>query len=209
MTLPLFPAEHVAVTAARESEFHPTPPDVLRALVRGMSEAGHAPLPWEGSILEPMAGEGALVRAVEQTMGQSPSRMWTLWELRREAAQRLREAHFTNVHSVHTGDVPNAIEAGMVNRHDLAMTNPAWSLAIECADACLRVAHHVALHVPLATVETPERRAFFRKHPADLYPLDWRPNYDGRGTIGRAVCWVVWGPGRGGRWFPLSRPESQ
>ena len=63
--------------------------------------------------------------------------------------------------------------------------------------------------VPLATVETPERRAFFRKHPADLYPLDWRPNYDGRGTIGRAVCWVVWGPGRGGRWFPLSRPESQ
>lgn len=207
MTLPLFAAEHVAITEARESEFHPTPPEVVRALFDGLRDAGHAVLPMHGDVLEPMAGDGAIVRSVER-FAPSDTRMWTLWELRRTAAQRLRESRFTNVLSVHTGDVLNAIDAGMVNRHDLAITNPAWSLALECAEACLRVASHVALHVPLATVETPERRAFFRRHPADLYPLDWRPNYDGRGTIGRATCWLVWGSDRGGRWFPLQRPET-
>lgn len=208
MTLPLFPVEHLAITEARESEFHPTPPDVVCALFDGMREAGHAPLPLHGSIIEPMAGDGAIVRAIE-TVVPSAERMWTLWELRRDAVQRLRESHFTNVLSIHTGDIINAVEAGMVNRHDLALTNPAWSLALECADACLRVAGHVALHVPLATVETPERAAFFRRHPADLYPLEWRPDYDGRGGVARAVAWLVWGPGRGGRWFPLKRPETR
>ena len=204
MTLPLFAAEDVAVTLAKESEFHPTPEGVLAALLAGMREAGHDPLPLDGFVRESAAGEGALAEQLLR-LAPWPRRTLILHELRAAAANRLRE-RFPGVLVIQGDFLANPIGHARV---DVDITNPPWSRALEWAEAALQTATHVALHVPLATVETPERRAFFRKHPADLYPLDWRPNYDGRGTIGRAVCWVVWGPGRGGRWFPLSRPESQ
>ena len=49
MSLALFPAEHLAVTEARESEFHPTPLDVVAAFLRGV----HEPLPLEVCALAP------------------------------------------------------------------------------------------------------------------------------------------------------------
>lgn len=207
MNLSLFPAEHTAATDARDSEFHPTPGEVVRALVCGMRAAGHEALPIHGEVRESAAGEGALVDAIDALV-PSGTRLWTLYELRPAAVAKLRGRYRPNVVKIHQGDFLNAAEAGMVNRAALDITNPPWSLAMEWADAALRVSDHVAIHVPLATVETPERRAFFRRHPADLYPLEWRPNYDGRGGVQRAVAWIVWGPGRGGRWFPLARTES-
>lgn len=204
MSLALFPAEHTAITVAKESEFHPTPPEVPEALVRGLREAGHKPLPLGARVRESAAGEGALVQAIN-ILCPSSSRAWTMCELRPVACEGLRR-RFTGCAVIEGDFLANPKDHEHV---DLDITNPPWSRAIEWAEAALCTAQHVALHVPLATVETPERRAFFRKHPADLYPLDWRPNYDGRGTIGRATCWLVWGPNRGGRWFPLSRPESK
>lgn len=205
MTLPLFASEHVAATEARESEYHPTPGEVVRALFLGMAEAGHEPLPTRGEMRESAAGEGALVRAFEACApGRWEARRWHLHERRAGACAILRRDFHRR------GSV---IEGDFLARPDghpfvaLDITNPPWSRAIEWAAASLLTASHVALHVPLATVETPERAAFLRAHPCDVYPLEWRPNYDGRGTVSRAVCWLVWGPGRGGRWYPLRRPS--
>jgi len=197
----LFPAEHLAVTEARESEFHPTPLDVVAAFLRGV----HEPLPLE-VCAETAMGEGALVRHVNALV-PCPRRVWFGLELRAEALARLNVVGASI--SVARGDF--LAGAGAYPEHATALTNPPWSRAMEWAEESLRRANGrgvVALHVPLATVETPERVAFFRKHPADLYPLEWRPNYDGRGSIGRAVAWLVWGPGRGGRWRPLTRTEQ-
>lgn len=205
MTLALFPAEQLAATQSRESEFHPTPPDVVRALFDGIRSAGHEPLPLD-VCAETAMGEGAIVRAVN-AYAPDPRRVWYGTELRADALARLSVGAASI--SIVRGDFLTG--AGAYPARATAITNPPWSLAIEWAEESLRRAQGcgvVALHVPLATVETPERRAFFRRHPADLYPLDWRPNYDGRGTVSRAVCWLVWGPGRGGRWFPLTRTES-
>lgn len=205
VTLPLFEAEHTAATRARESEFHPTPGEVPRALIEGMRAAGHEPLPLDGEVRESAAGEGALVDAVE-LMAPSETRLWTLYELRAASAAKLRATYRPNVVKVHQGDFLNATEAGMVDRVDLDITNPPWSRILEWAAASLLTARVVALHGPLATVETPDRPAFFRAHPCDVYPLEWRPDYDGRGGVARAVAWFVWGDGRGGRWYPLRRP---
>lgn len=203
MTLPLFSAEHVAVTEARASEYHPTPSDVVGALLRGMREAGHAPLPLGGHVRESAAGAGALVQAVN-ILAPSNARLWTLHELRPDACAGLR-SRFPGC-TVIEGDF---LADPAAHEHvETDVTNPPWSRALEWAEAALQTTDHLALHVPLATVETPERAAFFRRHPADLYPLEWRPDYDGRGTVSRAVCWIVWGPGRGGRWFPLTRSEA-
>lgn len=202
MTLALFPAEETAITVARESEFHPTPLDVVAAFLRGV----HEPLPLD-VCAEMAMGEGAIIRAVSALV-PNPQRTWYGNELRADALARLSVGPTTRIH-ITRGDF--LAGAGRHPPEATALTNPPWSLALEWADESLRRAKGqgvIALHVPLATVETPERVAFFRKHPADLYPLEWRPNYDGRGTVGRAVCWMVWGPNRGGRWRPLTRTET-
>jgi len=202
MTLPLFPAEQTAITEAQESEFHPTPLDVVAAFLRDV----HEPLPLD-VCAETAMGEGALVRHVNLLV-PSDRRSWFGNELRADALARLSVGATTRIH-ITRGDF--LAGAGRYPREATSITNPPWSLALEWAEESLRRAAGVgvvALHVPLATVETPERVAFFRKHPADLYPLEWRPNYDGRGTVSRAVCWMVWGPNRGGRWRPLTRSEA-
>lgn len=207
MTLALFAAEHVAATESKEAEFHPTPAEVGRALIQGMRAAGHEPLPLD-VCAETALGEGALVRAINLLV-PNPRRVWYGIELREDALFRARANVGAISMSFQRGDF--LAGAGEYPTHATAITNPPWSRALEWAEESLRRAQGrgvVALHVPLATVETPERAAFFRKHPADLYPLEWRPNYDGRGTVSRAVCWLVWGPGRGGRWFPLTRTVS-
>lgn len=203
-TLTLFDAEDIAATEARDAEYHPTPGEVVRALLDGMAAAGHEPLPLDGLCVEPAVGErAAIIRAVD-ALRPSASRVWQACDVRWSASwcvggiQRGERRDFIAS--------PMSPACGYRQRYDLAITNPPWSRALDFAAACLRVADHVALHVPLATVETPDRAAWLREHPADLYPLEWRPNYDGRGTVGRPVCWLVWGPGRGGRWFPLRRP---
>jgi hypothetical protein len=210
VNLSLFAAEHVASTESRESEFHPTRDrEVVAALLAGMAAAGHEPLPLHGAVRESAAGEGALAEHINALV-PSTERLWILHELRPTAVETLRRkraaSYFGRVLAVRAGDF--LADPSGHDDVDLDITNPPWSRALEWAEAALLTAQHVALHVPLATVETPERAAFFRKHPADLYPLEWRPNYDGRGTVSRAVCWIVFGPGRGGRWFPLSRNEA-
>lgn len=201
-TLSLFDAEQIASTEARDAEYHPTPGEVVRALLDGMAAAGHEPLPLDGLCLEPAVGErAAIVRSVAH-LRPCASRVWHVCDVR--FASWLIEGVGRQERRDFLADPMRPCSGS--DRYDLAITNPPWSLALEFAAACLQVADHVALHVPLATVETPSRAAWLREHPADLYPLEWRPNYDGRGTVARAVCWMVWGPGRGGRWYPLRRP---
>jgi hypothetical protein len=205
----LFSPLDVAVTEVNDSEFHPTRErDVVEALILGMREAGHEPLPWHGVVREAAAGEGALVEHVEALV-PSTMRRWQLCELKARladaCANRLRSAGVPRLH-LQVGDFLARATAGKVDRVDLAITNPGFSRAIEWAAAELLTATHVALHLPLATLETEDRVAWLREHMPDVYPLAWRPDYDGRGGFNRPVCWLVWGPGRGGRWWPLRRP---
>lgn len=217
----LFSPIDTAITGVNDSEFHPTRErDVVEALILGMEDAhdwslahglpGHEPLPWHGAVREAAAGEGALVEHVEALV-PSVARRWKLHELKRHLAASCAETcgRLGVLARVHVGDFLAASAAGTVGRVDLAITNPGFSRAIEWAAAELQTATHVALHLPLATLETPERATWLRAHMPDVYPLAWRPDYDGRGGFNRPVCWLVWGPGRGGRWWPLLKPTDE
>lgn len=205
----LFGPLDVAITEVNDSEFHPTRErEVVEALILGMATAGHEPLPWHGIVREAAVGEGALVEHVEALV-PSTSRRWRLHELKASLARRCdaRMDELGILASVFVHDFLAATAAGDVDRVDLAITNPGFSRAIEWAAAELKTATHVALHLPLSTLETPGRSRWLRAHMPDVYPLEWRPDYDGRGGFNAAVCWLVWGPGRGGRWYPLKHPR--
>lgn len=66
----------------------------------------------------------------------------------------------------------------------------------------------VACLARLTILESEERRALHQAHPADVYVLSRRPKFrarrDGKmASDSVTCCWLVWGPGRGGRWSVL------
>jgi hypothetical protein len=215
--LSLFSPRDLAITDPGEvpdhgagAEFFPTAErEIVASLLRGMAVAGHEPLPLHGAVRESAAGEGALVEHINALV-PSESRVWILHELRGKAVNVLRKKRsehvLGNVLAIRQGDFFAAAEDH--DDTDLDISNGPWSRIIEHAEASLKTARVVALHAPLATIETPARVAWLRAHMPDVYPLEWRPDYDGRGGMGRPVAWFVWGPGRGGRWFPLTRSEA-
>lgn len=90
------------------------------------------------------------------------------------------------------------------------VTNPPYSLAmpfVERALANAHGAHEVAMLLRLNWLAGQKRAAFHRAHPCDVYVLPKRPSFtpDGR-TDATEYAWMVWGPGRGGRWSVLELP---
>lgn len=196
----LFEGDELARTEARASEFVPTPSWVVAALVRGLREEGHPPLPTAGRIIEPAAGEGALIRALQ--MADPNAMRWTACELRAGAAEALRRAEWYGARvDVREGDY---LTHGSGHQGEgLWITNPPWGLAGEFLEAMFAEADSgqgegtIALHVPWAFVASPA----FDRFVADLYPIRGRPY-----SFARETCWVVIGPGRGGRLCQLRKP---
>ncbi len=192
--LPAFAAEDIARTEARASEYVPTPHWVPVALVLGMRAAGHPPLPLTGPRIEPAAGYAAIVDALDLV---TPPGLWTLCELREDAA----------LHLSLCGPIGSTVRRGDYLTHGsgitgagLWITNPPWSLAAEFWAKMLQEAAGigtVALHVPwsFAATEALDQIA------CDLYPIEGRPY-----PFARETCWIVAGPERGGRRLRLKKP---
>lgn len=194
---PLFNAEHTARLTARANGYVPTPPHVVRWLIEGMRAAGHRSLPWGSDKVEPMAGEGAIVFAAEQVLG--PLGEWTLCELRPAACEVLRSKFWK-------GPLPREVvirqgdyltHGSGVSGVGLWISNPDFKVAAECLAKMREEAGSegtIALHVPWAFAATDALDGL----EVDLYPIEGRPY-----KFVRETCWIVLGPGRGGRRYRL------
>lgn len=190
----MFAADALAHTEARKSGFVPTPPWVVRTLIEGMATAGHPPLPWHQRRVESGAGEGAIVAAVDSIVGSGD---WTLCELRADAARVLRRCCPGAV--VREGDYL-ALGSG-VRGFGIWITNPDFAIAAAAFAKMREEAGEfgtVALHVPWAFAATDALDGV----DCDLYPIEGRPY----GFV-RETCWIVTGPGRGGRRLRLRKPR--
>ena len=58
----------------------------------------------------------------------------------------------------------------------------------------------VAALLRLAFLEGKARAEFHREHPSDVFVLSKRPSFTGGPTDSCAYAWLIWAPGRGGRW---------
>jgi hypothetical protein len=151
---------------------------------------------------EPAVGNGAIVRAVQAH--KPGGRTWRCFDIRDVSKE---------VEALGVGASFEAVDFRQASEPcpaDVYITNPPFSLAEDFAHQCLHRAGtrgHVILFLRLAFLESNRRAAFHRDHPSDIYPLARRPktglNKHGKlGSDSSAYAWFVWGPGRGGRWYP-------
>lgn len=169
-------------------DFFPTPEPVTRAFLDA------CPLPTEGLWCEPACGEGHIVRA-------TGARRWATIDIRDVPAPDGVECHLPSTDFLKLDLPPGSF--------DVIITNPPFYLAEEFVRKALSCATHVAMLLRLAFLETRKREPLHREHPSDVYVLTRRPSFLTNGaTDTSAYAWFVWGPGRGGRWFPLRTPET-
>jgi hypothetical protein len=162
------------------ADFYATPEWCVRRLLETVTLPG-------GAWLEPAAGDGAIVRAV-----QRPNVNWDLWELRpseRAALQKSDPRARINV-----GDFLEAARAGGLRRkrYAVAITNPPFRLAQEFIDGCLACADNVVMLLRLNYLASKARWEFMSTHTPDVYVLPNRPSFTGRGTDSIEYGWFVW-----------------
>lgn len=144
-------------------------------------------------VLDPCAGEGAILNIVEKD----------LFDLDYTAGIEIDPARA----AISCAQCADALTVewrdSNADRPDLVITNPPYKLALEfIAKALGEVAPggEVAMLLRLNFLGSQKRAGFLRANPPDVYILPKRPSFTGVGTDATEYAWMVWGPGRGGRW---------
>ena len=157
-------------------------------------------LPWlsvSERVLDPCAGTGAIMRVATEFWG---SRVLGI-EIDPDRASECG------------AKCADALEPETFWGECAVVTNPPYALAMPFVERALtnaHGAHDVAMLLRLNWLASQKRAAFHRAHPCDVYVLPKRPSFTTNGkTDATEYCWMVWGPGRGGRWQILEIENAQ
>lgn len=175
----------------REHDFYETPAFCVTRLLETQGDT------FGRRILEPSAGDGAIVRAVDEFYAElgSNEMEWTLIELREERRKSLAQ-----LGRVHIGDFLSVTEALRAHEHDTIIGNPPFSLAEEFVRSCVDLARswkspgQTIMLLRLAFLETKERVTLFRDlGMPDVYVLPNRPSFTANGSSDTAAyAWMRW-----------------
>ncbi len=141
---------------------YPTPPWCVDALLGEVGDKLHGKH-W----LEPCAGDGSIVRAVQHWR---PELYWHAHELRPECRADLEVLDATDVE---IGDYLTT----SIGTVDVAITNPPFVLAEPFARKMAREAPHALLLLRLNFLGGAGRNAWLRKTRPDVYVLPERPSF--------------------------------
>lgn len=190
--------------AKPSNENYPTPAWVVHRLI----EAVHLP---RGRWLEPCAGEGAIVRAVNEKRGDV---VWTACEIRSEARRSLVEAVSMPTPaiamerpSVQIGDFFEIAPARWPSPRtsfpfDVAITNPAFTLTERFVREMQTLAPIVAILQKVTFLASDSRQPWLASWMPDEHVLPNRPDFTGTGGDMIEYAWFVWYTDRRG---PLGR----
>lgn len=121
--------------------------------------------------LEPGAGDGSVISSTRAYGGSPFGAIWTAVELREECRAQLHDA---GASIVHVGDFLQYTPQLPVP-FDVAIGNPAFSIAMETVRKCIELARRTLLLLRLDFLGSAKRCAFFREHTPDVYVLPNRP----------------------------------
>jgi hypothetical protein len=194
-----------------DAEFYPTPAWATTSIVRRLPE-----LP-RGHWLEAGAGDGAIIRAVNQLRSDV---LWTAVELRLECRDDLVTAGADEVHIATFQEWARArIEAHRQRSgprpFQVAAFNPPFSQALAFVLLCLELADWVLCLQRLPWLgDDRERHAHFSRNMPDTFNVG-RIDFDGRGGDSVPYAWFAWGPEQRGRsvghyeLLPLTPPAEK
>lgn len=171
-----------------DDDFYVTPAWAVHRLLEAVDLPG-------GTWVEPAAGNGAIVRAVDayHTRNTSPRRVnWHAWEIREEESAALLETRAT----FRIADFLAHADEPVVDV-TVCIGNPPYSLAqefIEKARAQFPNAI-VCFLLRLNFVGSEKRAAFMRANPPDIATLPNRPSFTGGPTDSIEYGWFMWRPG--------------
>lgn len=179
------------------ADFFPTPAWCVDWLLRAVDLPG-------GDWLEPSAGDGAIIRAVN---ARRKDVKWTAVEIREEMRPRLeasgvhRELVIAGVDFLAADCRVRLASDTHFEGYDVVLGNCPYGEAGRHVHCALLEGKIVALLLRLNFLGSQKRCDFWRRHPADVYVLSERPSFDGEGTDATEYAWFVWGqcgtgPGR-------------
>jgi hypothetical protein len=175
--------------ARAEGDFYETPSWTTAAIL--------PQVPAEGLIFDAGAGTGAISRTLLAS-GIHPSRLMAA-EL---DAGRAAECRKCGVETLEANFLAHSW-AGVRT----VIMNPPFNEALEFIEHAIRSVEPGGTVIALTRINwlgAQKRARFHVEHPSDVYVLPRRPSFTGGGgTDATEYCWMVWGPGRGNRWWIL------
>lgn len=167
-------------TERNDADFYPTPAWVTLRLL------DHVVLPG-GDWLEPAAGEGHIIRAVNTARTDV---RWWVRELREECGAPLRSMGLRPVFGDFLRNEARTRKRGF----PVCIGNPPFSLAQEFVEKALEQADCVLFLLRLAFLESTKREHFFKKLGVpDVLVIPERVSFTGDGkTDSTAYAWMRW-----------------
>ena len=142
-----------------------------------------------GVWLDPCAGDGAIVRAVQSHPAGIFRPGWIVSEIRGECRGALEKLPGLVVPPV----VGDFLADGDDDRiADVVLTNPPYRWAGDFLEACSRRARFVCFLLRLGFLESEARHAVVSRCPPDVYLLPQRPSFDGEGVDATTYGWQLW-----------------
>ena len=174
-----------------ENDFYETPSWCVESILP------HLPL--GGSVLDPCAGRGAILRACARCF----EHMIAI-EINKDFEHELQQ--------VVTGESDLTIDDAKLRtvwpKADVVLMNPPFSTAEQFVRMALSEQRQyqgiTCALLRLSFLASKKRADFLRANPPDVYVLSKRPSFNGIGTDSCDYGFFVWGPGRGGRWAVLT-----
>jgi hypothetical protein len=167
-------------------DFYPTPPWCVRAILNF--------LPVVGPVLDPAAGDGAILRVVRDAWGVQT------------IGYDIDEARIIGGSACVRRD---ALAPEPWAEAPLVIMNPPFSHAQAFVERAIReVAARrgtIAALLRLAFLASKRRYVLHEEHPSDVFVMPDRPSFTKDGQTDRYdYAWFVWGPDRGARWRVLT-----
>lgn len=163
------------------ADYYPTPAWCVHRLLEAVALPG-------GVWFDPCAGDGAIIRAVNEV--RTPRPTWAGCEIRPACAPVLRAA---GLRGDVTGDFLSI--APTWGGADVVLTNPPYSLAEAFIRACRQPAKApiVAMLLRLNFIASQSRVEFWRQVKVpDIFVLPNRPDFSGGGGDACEYAWFVW-----------------
>jgi len=159
-----------------------TPEWVVNALLDNIDLQGD-------EILEPCAGDGAIIRALIQRYGNT--KYYTAIEIRDERNNLLMagaDRIYNQLDFLKIGGPVNPQETTII-------TNPPYGIAQEIIEHCFELypEDDIIMLLRLNFLGSQKRKEFWERHPVkQIYVLSKRPSFTAGGTDSCEYAWFVW-----------------